>query len=113
MLDEPLSVIDSIPGSFDFGFCPIREQTVKSFILRNPNRMRSVRWTVSSKCPFEVKPDRGQLPANGKQEVTICYTPPEANVLVATVIFRVDGEGEKVMKLSAIGKFSYITLNRN
>jgi hypothetical protein len=113
MMDEPQSVTESIPGAIDFGFCPIKEVTEKTFTLRNPYRQRAVRWSVSSKCPFEAKPDRGQLAANGKQEVVISYTPVEANVIVATMIFSVEDEGQKVLKLSAIGKFSYITLNRN
>ena len=105
--------MDCIPGSLDFGFCPVKERTERTFVLRNPDRRRNIKWSSTSKCPFDIKPERGVLPANGKQEITVGYTPAEANVIVASVIFQVENEGEKVLKLSAIGKFSYITLNRN
>jgi len=48
-----------------------------------------------------------------KQELTITFTPEEAKVIVATVVFKFSGseDGTKVLKLSAIGKYPFLTIN--
>ncbi len=44
--------------------------------------------------------------------IEIRYRATEAKVIVATAIFRIEGEEDKVLKLSAIGKIPYLTLNK-
>ena len=39
--------------------------------------------------------------------------PIEAKVLVATAIFHIDNEADKIIKISAIGKIPYITISRS
>lgn len=39
----------------------------------------------------------------------ICYKPTEANVVVATIVLEVDEEPPRIFKLSAIGKYSYLS----
>jgi len=43
--------------------------------------------------------------------VIIKYTPTEAKVIVSTAILTIENEPPKVIKLSAIGKYPYITAN--
>lgn len=112
-MEGPSSVSESIPENFDFGFCPINEVTTKQVTLVNPNRRQPVQFHITANCPFAILPTQGTIPANGKAVVNVSYKPLEAIVLVATIIFHIDGEKDKVMKLSAIGKYSYITLNKN
>ena len=49
-----------------------------------------------------------------KQEVTIQFTPEEAKVVIATVVVKFSGaeEGTKVLKMSAIGKYPFLTINQ-
>jgi cilia- and flagella-associated protein 65 len=45
--------------------------------------------------------------------LTITFTPEEAKVIVATVVFKFSGaeDGTKVLKISAIGKYPFLTIN--
>ena len=45
--------------------------------------------------------------------MTIVYAPQEAKVVVSTVIFKFSEgeEGSRVLKLSAIGKYPFLTIN--
>ncbi len=52
----------------------------------------------------------------GKQklDVSIAFTPDEAKVLISTAVFKFSGaeEGSRVLKMSAIGKYPFLTLNQ-
>jgi hypothetical protein len=44
----------------------------------------------------------------------VTFTPQEAKVIIATVVFKYSSgneEGSKVLKLSAIGKYPFLTIN--
>lgn len=55
----------------------------------------------------------GTLGPKQKTELTFTFTPEEAKVLIATVVFKFSGaeEGSRVLKLSAIGKYPFLTIN--
>lgn len=106
------AVSESLPPALDFGFCPIHEQTSNTFQLLNPSRKQSVAVHVLNDSPFIIEPERATIPPKGRLEVKVSIVPSSAQVVVATAVFSFEGEGERVMKLSAIGKFSYVTLNR-
>jgi cilia- and flagella-associated protein 65 len=55
----------------------------------------------------------GTLGPKQKQEITVTFTPDEAKVLIATSVVKFSGaeEGSKVLKMSAIGKYPFITIN--
>ena len=55
----------------------------------------------------------GSLGPRQKQEITIQFEPDEAKVVIATVVFKFSGaeEGSKVLKMSAIGKYPFLTIN--
>ena len=55
----------------------------------------------------------GTLGPKQKLELTLTFTPEEAKVLIATVVFKFSGaeEGSKVLKLSAIGKYPFLLIN--
>ncbi len=52
--------------------------------------------------------------AKSKQEFTISFAPEEAKVLIASAVFKFSGseEGSKVLKISAIGKYPFLTINQ-
>ena len=55
----------------------------------------------------------GTLGHKQKTELTFTFTPEEAKVLIATVVFKFSGaeDGSRVLKLSAIGKYPFLTIN--
>lgn len=56
----------------------------------------------------------GIIMAKQKQEITFSFTPDEAKVIIASAVFKFSGseEGSKVLKLSAIGKYPFLTINQ-
>ena len=57
----------------------------------------------------------GILTPKGKQEIQITYAPEQARVILASVIFKfLEGEeSSKVLKISAVGKFPFLTLSQD
>ena len=111
-MEGPTSVTACIPDALDFGFCPIFEETTKIIILQNPKSKNPSKISIINNSPFVITPLSAIVPGRGKLEINISYIPKEANVVVATVIFQIQNEQDKILKLSAIGKYSYITLNK-
>ena len=112
-MEGPSSITACIPEALDFGFCPIFEETKKTITLQNAKSKNPSKVSILNNSPFSINPQSAIVPGRGKLDLTISYTPREANVVVATVVFQIQNEEDKIMKLSAIGKYSYITLNKN
>jgi hypothetical protein len=55
----------------------------------------------------------GALGYKQKQEITVTFTPDEAKVVIATAVIKLTGaeEATKVLKMSAIGKYPFLTIN--
>lgn len=49
-----------------------------------------------------------------KQEITVRFAPEEAKVVIATAVFKIfeAEEGTRVLKISAIGKYPFLTINQ-
>ena len=112
-MEGPSSITACIPEALDFGFCPILEETVKTIVLQNPKSKNPSKISITNNSPFIITPTSATVPGRGKLVISIAYVPKEANVVVATVIFQIQNEPDKILKLSAIGKYSYITLNKH
>jgi len=112
-MEGPTTVSETIPDALDFNFCPVNETTRRTFTVINVQRKASTTISVKNDSPFIITPAMVTLAPRGKAEISIEYMPREAKVVVASVIFSIEGEGQKVTKISAIGKFSYITLNKD
>ena len=125
------TVADSIPKEgIEFGYCGVNQISTKSFTLSNPTSS-TVRFEISvENVPFDIYPLKGtilktffdikslilyvgSLGSKQKQEITIKYAPSEAKVVIATAVFKFfDGEeGSKVLKIGAVGKYPFITIN--
>lgn len=52
--------------------------------------------------------------AKQKQDFVVSFTPDEAKVIIASSVLKLSGaeEGSKVLKMSAIGKYPFLTLNQ-
>ena len=54
------------------------------------------------------------LKAGSKKEIKITFCPVEAKVIIASAVFKfIEGEhtGQRVLKMSGIGKFPFVTIN--
>lgn len=61
--------------------------------------------------PFHLSHESGVLPVKGKQEIAISYSPKECEVLISSIIINLNGEEEKVIKLSAVSKYPLLSVS--
>ena len=99
-------IADQIPKNIDFGFCAVGQPTERSFKL--VNSLNVDKWFHFEDCPFKIEPMRDCIPPKSAKTVTFTYTPHDATVLVSSTIFRIEGDDERIIKLSAIGKFPFL-----
>lgn len=62
---------------------------------------------------FEVTPPNGVMLPLTRNRFQLKYRPEEANVVVATVVLECEGEEPRIFKLSAIGKYSYVSCSHD
>ncbi len=60
---------------------------------------------------FAVSPSKGVLMPNSYSSFRIDFSTQQASVTVGTVVLEVEGEPQRVLKLSAVGKYPYISAN--
>lgn len=97
----------SIPDSYELGFCPVARQSEHPFTIFNPNA-RPLTYLFKF-TEFAVSPSTGVLLPNSYSQFKVDFTPREASVTVGTVILETEGEPQRVIKLSAVGKYPYIS----
>mmetsp|Transcript_15768 Transcript_15768/g.37278 ORF Transcript_15768/g.37278 Transcript_15768/m.37278 type:complete len:1920 (+) Transcript_15768:72-5831(+) len=91
----------------DFGFCPIMENTTRTFVITNTGEVPAD-FSLKCKAPFKVVPARGTLEPKSQREVNCIFTPQDASVYVATVVCH-RAEGEPLyLKVSGIGKIPFL-----
>jgi hypothetical protein len=110
-------LIVSTPFGVDLGFCPTYQTTSSTFILSNDGEVDApFRWKVPK--GFELEPSEGIVRVGEKVKTTVSVVPTEANVLVGQAVCHI-GEGVHALipepiistRLSAIGKYAYISLS--
>lgn len=97
---------EQIPKNIDFGFCAVGQETERTFKLTNYSSHEQV--FSFAECPFKIEPIQDSIAAKQSKTVRISYYPTNATVVVASTIFRVDDEEQRVIKLTAIGKFPFL-----
>jgi hypothetical protein len=105
-------IFESIPKSFDFEYCAVSSTTTRSFVINNLTS-GIMKFTIKKpeNSPFEVSLLSGVLQVKGKQEITLSYTPKECEVIIASIIINLNGEEEKVVKLSAVSKHPLLSVS--
>lgn len=97
----------SLPESYDVGYLPINQVSRIEFTVENRNdRPINYNWKFTI---FEVTPPNGVMMPLSRNTFEICYKPLEANVVVATIVLETEDEPPRIFKLSAIGKYSYVS----
>jgi hypothetical protein len=105
------------PEGLDLGYCATHQITQLTFHLTNIGEIDApYEWDVPE--PFQLVPSKGIVPAGKFHEITLSIRPVDASVFVAQALCHV-GKGIHaiipdpviVTKLSAIGKYAYISLS--
>ena len=96
-----------VPTNLDFGFCPIAETGVKTFVVTNDGEVPiDFSWTFEE--PFTLTPASGSIGVGGTQTITARFAPTDGCVYVATCVCTVPGHTSHSMKLGGIGKFPFV-----
>lgn len=102
-------VSSSFPNAIDFGFCIVNEINTKTIPITN--HTKNDLYFSFEDTAFSFHPKEGKIPAKSTVNISVSIIPVEAIVIVANAILSVENEPERVIKLSAIGKYPYIALN--
>jgi cilia- and flagella-associated protein 65 len=109
----------SSPYGVDLGFCPTYQTTSQIFKLSNTGEIDApFRWDQPK--GFKLEPSNGIIPGGETMDIRVSIIPTDASVVVAQAVCTV-GEGVHalideptlVTRLSAIGKYAYISLSES
>ncbi|CAM9235398.1 unnamed protein product, partial [Hapterophycus canaliculatus] len=103
-----------IPVGLDFGYCQVDDVSERILFVQNTGEVPApFEWTVPP--PFTISPPEGVVPVGESTAVTCSIKPEDASVFVSQAALKV-GQGVNAikpkplidMKVSAIGKYSYV-----
>ena len=105
-------IIGSIVDSLDFGFVSVQNTFEKSLFIENPST-KTVRFKIKALEYFKVHVKEGEIPKYSKFELKIKLTPESAKVILSNVMIVFDDNYYKIIKLSAVGKYPNLRINKN
>ena len=112
MMERAYSYIFSqIPDTIDFDFISVKNETTKSLILENIAE-QSILFQIENAEGFTFEPNQGIIPIKKKIEIKIKIIPNLANVLVANARITLDQKYNKIIRLSSIAKYPYLSINK-
>jgi len=111
-MDKAYSYIFSkIPETIDFDFISVKNETSKSIILENISN-KSILFKVENAEGFIFEPNQGIIPIKKRVELKIKINPNYAQVLIANARIILDQKYKKIIRLSSIAKYPFISINR-
>ncbi|KAL4426641.1 hypothetical protein ABPG74_018719 [Tetrahymena malaccensis] len=99
----------NLTTAIDLGFCTVNQTTSRLFYLENPNN-QPCEYSFESQA-FEITPLSGHIPSKGRISFNVSYTPKEATAIIGNVILNLPYQQPIITKVSAIGKYPYISLS--
>jgi len=97
----------------DFGFSTVKEESVKTFTLRNVGEVDAP-FELLSEFPFTVSPIRGNIKPGKMENIRLNFFPTEASVYVGTIVCKQpEPRPALVMKISGIGKIPHIAVSKH
>ena len=106
------NILSQIPDTIDFDFITVKNETAKSIFLENTSE-QSILFTIENAEGFSFEPNNGIIPRKKKLEIKIKITPNLATVLVANARIILDQKFKKIIRLSSISKYPYLSLNKS
>ena len=105
-------ILSQIPDSIDFDFITVKNETIKHIYLDNISE-QSILFNIENGEGFIFEPTNGIIPKKKKLEIKIKIQPDFAKVLVSNAQIILEQKYSKIIKLSSVSKYPYITLNKN
>ena len=97
----------------DFGFATVKEESVKTFTLRNVGEVDAP-YELLSEFPFTVSPTKGNIRPGAIANIRLNFNPTEASVYVGTIVCKQpEPRPALVMKISGIGKIPHIAVSKH
>lgn len=103
-------VLETLPEAIDFGFCPVNQSSHRSIQLDNFNST-PLFFQIEENEYFTASPNQGIISNRSKIHINIGFIPTEATAIVSTMIVNVQNEEPKIIKISAIGKYPFLSLS--
>ena len=104
-------IFSNIPETIDFDFISVKNETIKTLHLENISE-QSILFKIENAEGFIFEPNQGIIPIKKKIEIKIKIIPNLANVLVANARIILDQKYTKIIRLSSIAKYSYLSINK-
>lgn len=107
-----------VPDCLEFGYCRVGTPENQTFTIVNTSST-VCRYGFASEI-FELSPRQGKrcikisigtLQPNQKAEITVTYKAEEAKTVVEAVRLNINEEEWRTVKMTAIGKYPYISLS--
>ena len=105
-------ILSNIPDTIDFDFITVKNETIKSIYLENISE-QSILFKIENAEGFTFEPNQGIIPIKKKLEIKIKIIPNLANVLVANARIILDQKYKKIIRLSSIAKYPYLSINKS
>ena len=104
-------ILSQIPETIDFDFISVKNETIKSIFLENIAE-QSILFKIENAEGFIFEPNQGIIPIKKKLEIKIKIIPSFANVLVANARIILDQKYKKIIRLSSIAKYPYLSISK-
>ena len=105
-------ILSKVPDTIDFDFISVKNETIKTIILENISE-QSILFKIENAEGFIFEPNQGIIPIKKKVEVKIKIIPNLATVLVANARIILDQKYKKIIRLSSIAKYPYLSINKS
>ena len=112
-MDQVYSYIFSkIPDTLDFDFISVKNETYKVITLENIST-KSILFKIENAEKFIFEPQEGIIPIKKKLDIKVKINPNYATVLIANARIILDQKYTKIIRLSSIAKYPFISINKS
>ena len=102
-------IFSNIPETIDFDFISVKNETYKIMTLENISN-KSVLFSIENAEGFIFEPSKGIIPIKKRIDIKIKIKPNYANVLIANARIILDQKYTKIIRLSSIAKYPFISI---
>jgi len=108
-------ILKRIPDYIDFGFIAVTIEATQPLIIENlfASKPIYVEFVNDKNNGFKIEPQSMVIHKNSKSEAKFRISVNQASVTIANVMLTIDSIHNKVIKICAISKFSYIRIQKN
>ena len=104
-------ILNALPSSIDFNFIPTLNESTKTITLTNTSDV-SILFAIDTTNAYTFTPSNGLIPKQKSITIQIKAFPTEAKVIVTNAKVTLDSKVSKIIKISSISKFPYLSLNK-